>query len=163
MKLYFIRHAPAELRHVFAQTGQPDQLRPITDKGKVRMNEVLKYLNKYEEQIDVILHSPLTRAVQTAEVCKQFYPNAKMVNTENLCPDHSAQKLYDEIQNYDIDSLAIVGHEPDLGQFLSWLFFRQATDHFPIKKSGIAKVDLYKDGRCYLKWLLRPKLITGNK
>lgn len=163
MKLYFIRHAPAEFRHVFAQTGQSDSLRPLTEKGTQRMKDVLKHFSKFETNIDVFLQSPLTRAQQTGDICRSFYPDAKFVTTENLSPDHSAQRLYDEIQSYDVDAMAIVGHEPDLGQFLSWLMFRQATDHFPLKKSGIAKIDLYKDGRCYLKWMLRPKLVTVVK
>jgi phosphohistidine phosphatase len=159
MKLYMIRHAPAELRHEFALTGQPDELRPITQRGVERMQQVLQFLKKAESHVDVILTSPLTRCVQTAELCKESYSQAQLFETENLCPDHSAHKLYNEIQSYDVDSMVLIGHEPDLGQFLSWVLFRQATDHFPIKKSGVAKVDLYKDGRAYLKWLLRPKLM----
>ncbi len=162
MKLYIFRHAPAELRHEFALTGQPDHLRPLTSKGVERQVEMLKYFKKIESSIDVFLTSPYTRCVQTGELCKDFFPNSQFVETENLCPDHSARKLYKEIQSFNVDSLAIIGHEPDLGQFLSWLLFRQASDHFPIKKSGIAKVDLYKDGRSYLKWLIRPKLVSAK-
>lgn len=157
MKLYLIRHAPAELRHEFALTGQPDHLRPITLKGSEKTETVLRHFIKTEEPIDVFLTSPFLRCTQTGEICKEFFPKAQFIESENLCPDHSAKKLYHEIQSYNVDSMALIGHEPDLGQFLSWLLFRQASDHFPIKKSGMAKVDLYKDGRAYLKWLLRPK------
>lgn len=162
MKLYFIRHAPAEFRHIFAMTGQPDDLRPLTDKGIQRMQSMLKFLKKIEESVDVILHSPLTRCLQTAEICQSTYPEAQLVSTKNLSPDHSAKKLYNEIINYDVDSVVIVGHEPDLGQFLSWLLFRQATDHFPFKKAGIAKVDIYASGRSYLKWIVRPKMVISS-
>lgn len=160
MKLYIIRHAPAELRHIFSQTGQSDDLRPITDKGAQRMDAMLRFFKKNEEDVNLFLQSPLTRCLQTGEICKNFFPNATFKTTENLGPDHSAQSLYDEIQSYDVDSMAIIGHEPDLGQFISWLLFRQASDHFPLKKSGFAKMDLYKDGRAYLKWLVRPKMVT---
>ncbi len=157
MKLYLIRHAPAELRHDFALTGHPDHLRPITAKGAERTQSMIQFFKKSEDSINLFLQSPFLRCTQTGEVFKENFPDAKFIETENLCPDHSAQMLYDEIQSYDLDSVAIIGHEPDLGQFLSWLLFRQATDHFPFKKSGMAKVDLYKDGRAYLKWLARPK------
>lgn len=160
MKLYIIRHAPAQERHLFAQTGLHDDLRPLTDKGIERMREVLTGFKRSEDQINTVLHSPLERCLETAEICKEFYPQANLVKTDNLRPDHSAKALYEEIQKYTVDSLAIIGHEPDLGQFISWLLFRQATDHFPMKKAGIAKVDIYKDGRTYLKWLLRPKLMV---
>lgn len=160
MKLYIIRHAHAEERHVFAQTGKPDELRPLTAKGIERMRKVIQSFKKQESQINLFLQSPLIRSQQTTDIFKEFYPEAKVITTENLCPGHSARDLYEEIQDHHLDSMAIIGHEPDLGQFLSWLLFRQASDHFPLKKGGIAKLDLYKDGRCYLKWLLRPKFLT---
>lgn len=161
MKLYIFRHAPAELRHEFALTGQPDHLRPLTEKGIQRQQDMLKYFKKIEDHVDVFLQSPFTRCTQTGELCKEYFPDSQFIETENLCPDHSAKKLFEEIQSYDVDSLGIIGHEPDLGQFISWILFRQASDHFPLKKSGIAKVDLYKDGRSYLKWVLRPKLVLS--
>lgn len=159
MKLYLIRHAPAEERHIFALTGQPDSERPLTDRGIERMRDVLDVFSKNEDQIDLILQSPYKRCLETSKILKEYYSSAKLESSDNLAPDHSAQRLYDEIQSYDVDSMAIIGHEPDLGQFISWLLFRQATDHFPMKKAGIAKLDLYKDGRSYLKWFLRPKLL----
>ncbi|MCB0377694.1 MAG: phosphohistidine phosphatase SixA [Bdellovibrionales bacterium] len=159
MKLYIIRHAHAEERHTFALTGKPDSKRPLTDRGRDRMKKVITYFKKQEPDIDLFLQSELTRSQQTVDLFKDFYKTAKVETSDFLNPGHSARALFDKIQSYDLDSLAIVGHEPDLGHFLSWVLFRQATDHFPLKKGGIAKVDLYKDGRAYLKWLLRPKLI----
>ncbi len=162
MKLYLIRHAVAEERAQFALKGLSDELRPLTPKGAERMNEIVGLFKKLEPDINLILSSPLVRSLQTAEILKLNYSKAQLVTSDNLKPDHSAQKLFEEIQTYDLDSMALIGHEPDLGQFLSWLLFRQATDHFPMKKSGIAKVDIYKDGRTYLKWLIRPKLLSKN-
>ncbi len=162
MKLYIVRHALAEDRLIFSQKGLSDELRPLTPKGADRMREVVSVFKKNEPEINLILTSPLTRCKQTADLFKEFYPKATVLESDNLKPDHSAQKLYEEIQSYDLDSLALIGHEPNLGQFISWLLFRQASDHFPMKKSGIAKIDLYKDGRTYLKWLLRPKLLTRD-
>ena len=158
MKLYLVRHAPAEYRHTFAQTGQPDHLRPLTDKGIQRMKDVLNFFQRSESHLDVVLQSPFTRCQQTGDIFKEYYPGANYITTDNLTPDHSAKKLFEEIQSHNVDAMAVIGHEPDMGMFLSWLLFHQATDHFPFKKSGIAKVDLYKDGRSYLKWLVRPKM-----
>lgn len=162
MKLYLIRHASAEDAQVFAQTGLSDELRPLTPKGEEKMRDVLNFFKKNEAQLNIVLSSPLTRCLQTTEIFKEYYPGAHFVTTENLRPDHSAQRLYDEIMQYEVDSVALIGHEPFLGQFISWLLFRQASDHFPMKKSGIAKLDIYKDGRVYFKWLLRPKLLFRN-
>lgn len=160
MKLYIIRHAPALERHIFAQNESDDSLRPITDKGIERMQETLKVLTKTETHIDLVLQSPYKRCVETGKIIKQFYPQAIFKKSEFLKPDHSAQSLYDFIFAQKVESIALVGHEPDLGQFISWLLFRQATDCFPLKKAGIAKMDLYQDGRAYLKWMLHPKMVT---
>ena len=160
MKLYVIRHAIATERHLFAQTGKSDSQRPLTDKGIERMNGVLEFLKTNETQIDCIMHSPYKRCTDTAALVHDFYPESLILETQNLQPDHSAQNLFEQIIKQQAESIAIIGHEPDLGQFISWLLFRQATDHFPIKKSGIAKLDLYQDGRAYLKWMVSPKLVT---
>ena len=162
MKLYIIRHAPAEDRSQFALTNQPDSLRPLTEKGRQRMMDVFKFFKKQESKIDMVLSSPFTRCQQTSDICKEFYPEANFISSENLTPDFLAEDLLNEIQSYGAESIAIIGHEPDLGQFISWLLFNQATNRFPMKKSGIAKMDLYEDGRTYLKWMLRPKMITNN-
>jgi phosphohistidine phosphatase len=159
MKLYIIRHAPAELRHEFALTGQPDHQRPITEKGVERTRDMIKFFKKSEDDVQLFLQSPLVRSQQTGDIFRKAFPKARFIDSENLSPDHSAQSLYEEILSYDVDSMGVIGHEPDLGQFLSWLLFRQATDHFPFKKSGMARVDLYQDGRTYLKWIIRPKLV----
>jgi phosphohistidine phosphatase len=163
LKLYLFRHAPAQERHVFAQTDQPDEFRPITEKGAQRMRDVLNFFRKKESHIDLILQSPLLRCQETGDIIQEFYPQAELLTTEHLKPSHSAQKLYNKIsQNFHLDSLALVGHEPDLGQFISWLLLGQSSDHFPLKKAGVAKLDIYKDGRRYLKWVLRPSLITNK-
>ena len=157
--LYVIRHALAEERHIFAQTGQSDELRPITQRGMERMKKILNLLKKNEDQINTVLQSPLVRCQQTGDLVREYYPDADYLNSDNLLPNFSAGKLYKEIQSFNVDKVAIIGHEPDLGQFISWLLFQQATERFPIKKGGIAKLEIYKDGRCFLKWLLKPKLI----
>ena len=159
MKLYVIRHAIAMERSDFAQTGQDDDLRPLTPKGMERMHKIFSAFKKNEERMEVVLQSPLVRCQQTGNLMKEHYPNANYLTTETLRPNHSAEKLHKEIQSFGANSMTIIGHEPDLGQFISWLLFRQASDQFPMKKGGIARLDLHKDGRCYLKWTIRPKLI----
>ena len=159
MKLYLIRHAIAEERSDFALTGLPDEQRPLTDKGIDKMKKIAQNFHKIEDQIDLIYQSPLTRSQQTVDVLKKHYPKAKIETTELLSPGFSAKKLFQLLSSKDLDSVALVGHEPDLGQFLSWLLFRQASDHFPFKKGGIAKVDFYGDNPSYLKWFIQPKLL----
>ncbi|MCJ8277182.1 MAG: histidine phosphatase family protein [Bdellovibrionales bacterium] len=94
MKLYIIRHAHAEERHIFAQSGKPDELRPLTETGIKRMRKFLQSFTKNEEDINLFLQSPLIRAQQTVDILKEFYPSAEVQTTENLCPGLSSKKLY---------------------------------------------------------------------
>ncbi|MEM7647202.1 MAG: phosphoglycerate mutase family protein [Pseudomonadota bacterium] len=91
MKLYLIRHAPAQERHVFAQTGQSDDLRPLTPRGQERMHDVIQVFKKKESSIDLFLQSPFTRCQQTGDIFKEYYPHARFKTSDNLRPDHSAQ------------------------------------------------------------------------
>ncbi len=161
MNLYVIRHAIAEERHIFAQTSQSDELRPITARGAERMRKTMALLKKTENPIETVLQSPLIRCQQTGDLVREYYPEASCLNTDNLRPSFSSDKLYREIQGFEGNSMALVGHEPDLGQFISWLLFGQASERFPMKKGGVAKLDLHRNGRCYMKWFLKPKLILN--
>ena len=61
--LLLVRHAIAEPRGV----GWPDDgERPLTSKGEARMREIAGRLMALGENSDVILTSPLTRAMETA-------------------------------------------------------------------------------------------------
>ena len=158
MKVYLIRHGIAEERYTFAQTGRPDTERPLTTKGKERMHRITEQFAEHESKIDLFLQSPLKRSQQTVDILKKYFKDSKTKTTPHLAPGFSARMLFQCLkENFDKDSIALVGHEPDMGQFLSWLIFQQASDSFPMKRGGIAKLDLYEDNSCYLKWFLRPK------
>ena len=117
MNLYIIRHAIAEERHIFARTGQSDDLRPITDRGAERMRKILDLMKKNGDQIDTVLQSPLVRSLQTGDILREFYPDARYLKTDRLRPNYSAAGLYKEIQSLGVHSTstALIGHEPDLG------------------------------------------------
>ena len=63
MDLLVIRHAIAEDREVFAGTGKDDSLRPLTDRGRERMQEGARGLVRLVDRLDVLATSPLTRAI----------------------------------------------------------------------------------------------------
>ncbi len=68
MKLLVMRHAIAMDREEFARSGNPDDLRPLTARGARRMKRVAKGLRAQIESLDHLATSPLTRAVETAEI-----------------------------------------------------------------------------------------------
>lgn len=162
MKLYLVRHAIAEDRTVFAQTGQSDDLRPLIPEGIQRMHSVMKFLIEKNINWDLMLQSPLYRSQQTATICNEYFPQASVQTTQYLAPGFHPEDLFSEILSYQKNSIAIVGHEPDLGYFLSWLLFKHKTDGFSFKKSGVAKVIIKVDKPPALKWFIQPKMILGH-
>src|SRR5258708_30193051 len=64
MQLYFLRHGEAD----WPGWTKPDDERPLTDFGKKEVRQVTKFLNRLKVKPDVIVSSPLPRALQTAEV-----------------------------------------------------------------------------------------------
>ena len=68
MDLLVIRHAIAMDRDEFAETGQPDSERPLTDFGRRRMRKNARGLRAIVDTPEVIGTSPYPRAAETAEI-----------------------------------------------------------------------------------------------
>jgi phosphohistidine phosphatase len=63
LKLWLARHGEA----VDPDEAKSDFDRVLTDSGRRRLSEVTRWLLEREEPPELILHSPLIRAKQTAE------------------------------------------------------------------------------------------------
>src|SRR6266403_3213768 len=64
MQLYVVEHGIA----VEGGEGIPDEWRPLTDRGRRRFQKTARAFGKLGRKLDLILTSPLVRAVQTAEI-----------------------------------------------------------------------------------------------
>src|SRR6476660_1955683 len=120
MELYVIRHAIAEP----VGTGYEftDEKRSLTEEGRSRMREVVKGLKKLGVQLDLILTSPLVRAVETAEILAgSLGINKKEIrHTKALAPGAGVEQVFAEIKNEaGAESIAVVGHQPGLGHLIS--------------------------------------------
>jgi len=64
-----------------------------------------------------------------------------------------------------LSTLAVIGHEPDLGMLLSTLLAGPGSDFVALKKGGVARVHLeppVESGSGTLRWLLTPRLLRGR-
>jgi phosphohistidine phosphatase len=68
MKLLIIRHAVAEERDAWANTGKSDDERPLTTEGRGKMARNARGLREGVPSVDLVATSPLVRARQTAEI-----------------------------------------------------------------------------------------------
>jgi phosphohistidine phosphatase len=163
MNLYIVRHAIAVPR------GTPgyddDSQRPLTDTGRKKMKKIVKGLLQLDLDLDVILSSPYVRARDTAKIlAKEFDLQDKIAFSDNLIPPGNFENLVSEIhEKYDVDNLALVGHEPMLSSLISWLATGNTDMRVTLKKGGVAYLstdNLYQGGRATLELLLTPSFMV---
>lgn len=142
MEIILVRHAVAMERQDFAKYGQEDSLRPITLKGARRHRRMCKAMAKWVRGAEVIVTSPLLRARQTAEITSQIYGDLNIVEAPELVPSAppSAFLKWLRVWGRVHKKIIVVGHEPHLSEFASYLVCGQVQQNFIIKKSGFMSI-----------------------
>jgi len=114
MHLYIIRHAWAY------EHGDPrwpdDSQRPLEQEGAERFAQVVKLLAQRGFAPDVIATSPYVRCRQTAEiVAAHFAQSPQLVELDGLKPGSDFAELLEWTRRQRAESIAWVGHAPDVG------------------------------------------------
>ena len=160
--LYLVRHAIAEER---GPEYPDDTKRPISPRGRRRMKAAARGFAALDPGVDLILTSPLVRAVQTAEILSRELADASLGLCPPLAPDHRPDDVAAELGRASSKgAIALVGHEPDLGQLAAWLV--GARSAWPFRKGGIARIDVKRlppaqDGT--LVWMATPRMLRSLK
>jgi phosphohistidine phosphatase len=159
MDIYFLRHASAGDNK--APTPQEDEKRPLDAKGIEQSKQMGRLLAALDLRPDAFISSPLTRAVQTAElVAEQLKGGSSITLDDALRPEASYEQFQDLLQHYARQKTIIVtGHNPNQSEFLSFLISGgTAKSAVELKKGAVAKVD-YKQGKATLHWCITPKVL----
>ena len=110
--------------------------------------------------VELIITSPLTRAVQTAEIVAGVYKDLKIMKLAHLAPEGSLHALLKGLQERKHGTtVALVGHEPQLGLFVSWMLTGLQESVVQMKKGGACLLELkeqVRPGRGRLLWSLAP-------
>ncbi len=173
MRVLIVRHAPAEDRGEFARSGKSDDLRPLSENGKKKMRENVQGLQTIVPHIHNVISSSLRRAQQTADFLTEAYPNAQRETLPALAPLGSASEILKHLQKYTDTknhTIAIVGHEPDLGELTMWLVNGHTNSYLPLKKGAACLLEFstkIEAGEAKFCWMLKPKQLrnlhkTGN-
>src|SRR5687768_12882645 len=121
MKLLVVRHATAADKEEFARAGKGDDIRPLTPEGQEEMRKVARGIHATVPAIDALATSPLTRAMQTAEILGELY-GREPVTVEWLRPEASYEDFARWARSHaETKMVVIVGHEPHLSGLVSWL------------------------------------------
>jgi phosphohistidine phosphatase len=163
MNLFIIRHAIAVDEG--ASEYEDDSQRPLTDKGRKKMRQIAKGLRTLGVGFDLILSSPYVRAKETAEILADVFKMKKNIEfSENLIPMGDPDLLIAEMnEKYNVNSIALVGHEPHLTALISLLVSENAGVDMTLKKGGVCNLsadDLHHSRKATLEWLLTPGILV---
>ena len=160
MRLLVIRHAVAEDRETFALSGRDDGERPLTEGGREKMDRAVRGLRTVVPRIDLLASSPYTRALETARIVAAGYEiRADEIQVMRaLTPDAPLQQFASWLARVEAARVvAVVGHEPHLGQLVTWLMTGLPESRVELKKGGAGLLEFEGQpgpGVGVLRWLL---------
>ncbi len=134
VELFLIRHAFA----LPSAEGQSDAERPLSPQGRKRFARCVRGLDELGVRFDRLFHSPLLRAVQTAELCAELLKGESSVCGALAGPP--SPRIFAEFAPQDGQRIALVGHEPSMGELCSLLLCGEVSQAgaFPFRKGGVA-------------------------
>jgi phosphohistidine phosphatase len=157
LELLVVRHAIAEDRDAFAQSGEDDSERPLTAVGRRKFERGTRGLRTLLASIDVLATSALTRAMQTGEILERAY-GLRAVRLRELAPDADPPSLIPWLRRHRARAVvAVVGHEPHLSQLVEHLLLGRRAGFVSLRKGGACLLGLGatpRAGRAELRWLL---------
>ena len=159
LELYLIRHGIAAER---GDDYPDDSKRPLTSAGIKRLEQEAQALNALGIAFDHIITSPLVRTRQTADVVAGCLKSKPSVSTsDSLAPAGTPAAVFQELAKHMRKGrVALVGHEPNLGEFAARLIGARVPLEF--KKGGICRIDfeiLPPKGVGHLRWFVTPKML----
>jgi phosphohistidine phosphatase len=137
MNLYLIRHSVAESITI----DKKDFDRELTEEGKFVIKKTSEAWKNYVGNIDVVLTSPLKRAIQTAEIISsnlQDIPN--LIKDNNLGTGSRTADLIDILNSFEYKNVMVFGHQPDLSYHLN-NFCGTGSFNLAFPPAALAKVE----------------------
>ncbi len=169
MDLLIVRHAIAFERN--ARRWPDDGERPLSPEGMVRARKAAAGLRQVAERPRCVLSSPLVRAKQTAVILTEFAGWPKATECPALAPDEPPDDVFAALTAQKEKIVAIVGHQPGLGQLLAACLPAQVRggvnpEAFELKKMGAALVSFSgtpRAGGGVLNWLVPPRILRATQ
>jgi phosphohistidine phosphatase len=158
MFLYFLRHASAGER---LSNSKKDEKRGLDKDGIEQSGFVGRALASLGVQVDVIISSPLKRSTQTAAlVGNEMGHEGKLVLEAALRPEASFADFQKMLQKYARqDSVLLVGHNPNLREFLGRVISDSGCEAtIELKKGAVAKVEMRRSSGS-LSWCITPRIL----
>ncbi len=151
------------LRHGIAEEPGPatdyrDAPRRLTPRGVERMEREAHGMRRLGITPDVVLHSPLVRCVQTAQIVGGVL-GVPLRRLDSLAPGARTDAVLDAVAEYpDAEVLMFCGHQPDMSLITAELTGGAMVDY---KKGslGLVEADSPGPGRGVLRALYPPRVL----
>ena len=161
MHLYLMRHGEAD---PVGGEVRRDAERALSTRGRDEVRLMGQALARLEPGLERILTSPLVRAAESGRIVAGSYPSPPPVEeSELLTPGFRRQALLKHLESFGADArLLLVGHQPDMGELLSWLVAETPQAGIAVGTASLAVLTMRRpalDGEPVLRLLLTPALI----
>jgi phosphohistidine phosphatase len=156
MNLYLMRHANAGIPR---DNPLLDAKRSLVKEGKEQCVLMARVMSALKVQVDVIVSSPLKRALQTAQfVGTELGYESRVEISPALALNASYADFQDLLAKYaDREGVLMVGHNPNMFQFLGHLVTNNGGAAIRMRKAAVARVDLDRHP-ALLRWLIDPRM-----
>jgi phosphohistidine phosphatase len=159
LELYLIRHGVAAER---GDDYPDDSKRPLTNAGISRLRKEAKALEALGVGFDHIITSPLVRTKQTADVFAETMKSKPSVSqSDALAPAGTSAAVIQELTKHMRKGrIAVVGHEPNIGELAARLIGARTPMEF--KKGAICRIDFEvfpPKGAGQLRWFVTPRML----
>jgi phosphohistidine phosphatase len=106
------------VRHVQAADAPVDADRPLTERGRRRARAIGSWLERAGWVPDHVLVSPARRAVQTWELAGASLAPDLQPTVDGRVYENTVEAVLEAIRETpeDVQSLAVVGHNPSIGE-----------------------------------------------
>ncbi|BCD67853.1 histidine phosphatase family protein [Nitratiruptor sp. YY09-18] len=153
MRVLFIRHAKALSRQ---EWQDDDLLRPLSNEGIQKAKDLFAKLPKIYD-IDIIISSKAIRAIQTAKILEENYPNIKYFETSRLNPGATIMDIEFLIEKFrGYSNIALIGHEPDFSLAISHLV---GCDNLQLRVKKASVIELDGEEHFALAGIIYPKML----
>jgi phosphohistidine phosphatase len=155
MLVYFMRHGMAE-----DGASMADDLRPLSAEGREKTAQIARGMRQDSCAPVLVATSPLARAEQTAAIlAEELGVERPPAILPCLGPGGNYAEFMNWLEHQEVESLAVVGHMPDIAEFAQRCLTGRILFSMTFKKAAVCCVEFEEEpaaGRGRLEWLMQP-------
>ena len=148
-----VRHGEAAME---VGTGI-DADRPLTERGSTHMGAAASGLAHVVRAPDFIATSPYERAQATARIISRAFSGVALETTDTLAAGNRPEDILAWLGTRRGRLVALVGHEPDLGRFVSLALAGVSRTFYPMHKGEACLIEfpaVPRAGNATLEWAI---------